>query len=57
MRQSFSNRKNIKVPLPPLTVQQQIVTEIEIIEAQIADLEAQLKEIPKQKEEILKRYL
>ncbi|MDD2950910.1 MAG: restriction endonuclease subunit S, partial [Sulfuricurvum sp.] len=48
---------NIKVPLPPLSEQQKIVSEIEKIETQIALLETQIAEIPKQKEAVLKKYL
>lgn len=48
---------NIKIPLPPLSEQQKIVSEIEKVEAQIALLETQIAEIPKQKEAVLKKYL
>ena len=48
---------NIKIPLPPLSEQQKIVTEIEKIEAKIKFLEIEIIEIPKQKEAILKKYL
>lgn len=49
--------QNIKIPLPPLSEQQKIVSKIEKIEAQIALLETQIAEIPKQKEAVLKKYL
>ncbi|MDR3219725.1 MAG: restriction endonuclease subunit S [Dysgonamonadaceae bacterium] len=52
--QQFSS---FEIPLPPLSTQQQIVSEIEKTEAQIAVLEQEIAEIPKQKEEILKKYL
>ena len=54
---SLSTIQNIKIPLPPLSKQQQIVSEIEKIEAQITVLEQQLLEIPKEKENILKKHL
>lgn len=51
------NLNNIVVPIPPLDIQQQIVSEIEQIEAQIATLEAALAQIPWQKQAILTKYL
>ncbi len=51
------NLNNIKIPLPPLSEQQKIVSEIEKIEQKITKLEKQIAEIPKQKEVILKKYL
>ncbi len=48
---------NIKIPLPPLSEQQKIVSEIEKIETKINTLETQIAEIPKLKEAILKKYL
>jgi len=42
---------------PPLSVQEKIVSEIEVLEARILELEKELKEIPKKKEKILKAYL
>jgi len=48
---------DIKLPLPPLSVQQEIVSEIEKLEAKIAQLESRLKEIPQKKEDILKKWL
>ena len=48
---------NIKIPLPPLSEQQRIVTEIEKIEDEISRLESELTTIPSQKEFILKKYL
>lgn len=47
----------IRIPLPPLSEQQKIVSEIEKIEAKIKVLETEIAEIPKQKEAILKKYL
>ncbi|MDR0844083.1 MAG: restriction endonuclease subunit S, partial [Tannerella sp.] len=48
---------SLDVPLPPLSGQQKIVSEIEKIEAQITEWEQQLAEIPQQKEAVLKQYL
>jgi len=47
----------IKLPLPPLEIQQKIVSEIEKLEVRISELEKELKELPKMKEEVLKKYL
>ena len=49
--------ENLEIPLPPLSEQQQIVSEIEKIETQIAELEQQLNEIPQEIETILKKHL
>lgn len=49
--------ETIKIPLPSIFVQQQIVSQISVIEAQIAALEKELETIPQQKEAILKKYL
>ncbi len=46
-----------KIPLPPLSEQQRIVTEIEQIDVEISVLESELANIPAQKEAILKKYL
>lgn len=49
--------QNIKIPLPPLSEQQKIVSDIEKIEAQIAVLEKEIAKIPALKEAVLKKYL
>lgn len=49
--------EDFKIPLPPLSEQQKLVSEIEKIEAKIKVLEAEIAEIPKQKEATLKKYL
>ena len=49
--------EDFKIPLPPLSEQQKIVSEIEKIEEKIKVLETEISEIPKQKEVILKKYL
>ena len=51
------NLKSIEIPLPPLSEQQKIVSEIEKIEAKIKLFETEIADIPKQKEAILKKYL
>ena len=48
---------SIKVPLPTLTEQQKIVSQITEIENKIAVLESVISNIPQQKEAILKKYL
>ena len=48
---------NQKIPLPPLSEQQKIVSEIEKIEAKINSLETEIASIPKEKETVLKKYL
>jgi type I restriction enzyme M protein len=52
-----SQIETLKIPLPPLSEQKQIVSEIEKIESQIAKLEKSIAEVPQQKEVILKKYL
>jgi type I restriction enzyme M protein len=47
----------LKIPVPPLSEQQTIVSEIEKIEAEIAENQKIIEEIPKLKNEVLKKYL
>jgi len=47
----------IKIPLPPLEVQQTLMSKIEKLEEGIAVRENELAEIPKKKEEALKKWL
>lgn len=54
---SIPTIQDIKIPLPPLSEQQRIVSEIEKIEEKINALEKELFEIPAQKEAVLKKYL
>lgn len=49
--------EDFKIPLPPLSEQQKIVSEIEKIESKIKKLETEIAEIPKLKDAILKKYL
>lgn len=51
------NLLNIKILLPSLETQKQIVSEIEKIENGIEILEKDLKQIPEKKKEVLKKYL
>lgn len=51
------NLNRIKIPLPSLDTQKQIVQHIEKLENQIADLQKQIEMIPSKKEQILKKYL
>ena len=53
----ITKQKQLKIPLPPLSEQHRIVTEIEKIETEIGALESELASIPVQKETILKKYL
>lgn len=48
---------NIKIPLPPLSEQQKIVSEIEKIETKIKVIETEIADFPMQKETVLKKYL
>lgn len=48
---------DFKIPLPPLEIQQQIVSQIDVLENQKNQLEQELASIPTQKHAILKNYL
>ena len=47
----------IRIPVPPVDIQQKLVKEIEIIEAQISTAENIIQEAPAQKQKILKKWL
>jgi restriction endonuclease S subunit len=49
--------KTYKIPVPPLSEQQKIVTEIEKIESEIAKSQKIINEMPALKDEVLKKYL
>ena len=49
--------EDFKIPLPSISEQQAIVTQIEAIEKKITKLEDEITLIPKQKEQVLKKYL
>lgn len=48
---------NLKIPIPSLDVQRELVKGINELEKEIADIEKGLKETDGQKEQILKKYL
>ena len=48
---------NLNIPLPPLSKQKQITSNIEKIEINIEKLQKELSQIPQKKEDILKKYL
>lgn len=48
---------NFKIPLPPLELQKQIVSQIETIEQEIEKLKSEIADIQKKKKEILRKYL
>ena len=54
---SLETIKNIKIPVPPLDVQQKIVDECEEFESKIAEAEKKLKSLSGKTREILERYL
>jgi restriction endonuclease S subunit len=54
---SQSKIKNITVVIPPLPIQQQLVKEIEILEAQIATAQNVIDNAAAQKQAILKKWL
>lgn len=56
-RASIDRILNLKIPLPPLETQKQIVAQIEKIEQEIEKLKSELDEIPNKKKEVLKKYL
>jgi type I restriction enzyme M protein len=49
--------ENYKIPVPPLAVQEQLVSEIAVLEAQIAHAETIIQESAAQKQAVMKRYL
>ncbi|MBD3842476.1 MAG: restriction endonuclease subunit S, partial [Campylobacterales bacterium] len=56
-RTSFTNISQIKIPLPPLETQKQIVSKIETLENQINEVKKVIESAKEKKEEILKRHL
>jgi type I restriction enzyme M protein len=57
LRASIDRIKGLSIQAPPLSEQQEIVSEIENIEAQIAEAQKIMDDIPIQKNKILKKYL
>ncbi len=56
-RASIDRIQNLKIQLPPLEIQKQIVAQIEKIEKEIEKLKNELEQIPSKKKEILNKYL
>lgn len=54
---SQTNLNRIKIPLPPLEVQKEIIAEIETLETKIAEAKAVIESAKAKKEAILKKYL
>ena len=54
---SVMNLNPIEIPLPSITEQKKIVSQIEKIEKKITELEKAISDIPQKKDEILKKYL
>jgi len=52
-----ANLKSLKIPLPPLEIQKEIVKKIESIEEQINQNKEKINNLNKEKEEILKREI
>lgn len=50
-------RENVQIPVPPLEVQQQLVSQIEVLEVEIAAAQAIIAAAPAQKQAILHKYL
>lgn len=57
IRASIDRIQGIKIPFPPLSEQEKIVSEIEKIEKKISDIEIRIALLLKQKSQILKKYL
>ncbi len=49
--------RNIKVPVPPLAVQQRLVAEVETLEKNIAEAQAIIAAAPAKKQAVMQRYL
>ena len=49
--------KNIRIPVPPLNIQQQLAAEIEQLETKITEAQAVIDKAPERKNAILKKYL
>ena len=48
---------NIRIPIPPLNIQQQLVEEVEQLEAKITKAQAVIDEATERKNAILTKYL
>ncbi len=49
--------ESIKIPVPPLEIQNQVISQITALEAQKQEIEDFLSTVPAQKEAVLKKYL
>jgi type I restriction enzyme M protein len=56
-RASIDRIKNISIKVPPISLQNKIISEIEKEEKEILEITENIKEIPQQKENILKKYI
>ena len=56
-RTSWNNMREIKIPVPPLPQQTQLVAEIEEIEARILAAKQVIAQAVAQKQAVMKRYL
>ena len=56
-RTSWTDMKEIKIPVPPINIQTQLVLEIETLEQQITNGQKIINEAPNQKQAVLKKYL
>jgi type I restriction-modification system DNA methylase subunit/restriction endonuclease S subunit len=56
-RTSWTDMREIKIPVPPLEMQEKIVSEIEKLELQIAENQLIIEGAKAKKEEVLKKYL
>ena len=56
-RVPISFYENLKISVPSIDIQQKIVQEIEVIEAQISTAEHSIAQAPAQKQAVLKKWL
>jgi restriction endonuclease S subunit len=49
--------KNIKIPVPPLTIQEKLVSEVEKLEQEISKNQKIVDEAPNLKQQVMKKYL
>ncbi|TAE66524.1 MAG: hypothetical protein EAZ85_15865 [Bacteroidetes bacterium] len=56
-RASIDRIEGIKIPVPPLEIQEKLVSEIEILETKIIENEAIIKKSASEKQAVLKKYL
>ena len=56
-RTSWTNMQEIKIPVPPLEIQQQLVSEIEVIERQITENQIIISQSSAKKQAVMKAYL